>query len=869
MAYQADIRISVKGGKQIEQLSKAAELLTPVIEEANQAFKIFGDLQNQNLPLLRNFNRVLQENRKAFNDAVLGTKEATTAAQALVQAERAVNGELERRNTLLNAVRAGGFGPKQADPAQKVNAQKLQAKDEEALQNALLEMERKKQKAFEDTFKLKGQSVNIEGRSLKILDEKQDLQQKLSQMQQRDNKLRGQSVNIEQRLQKIISEEKSLQDALFKLEQKSTRELEEKFLLRRKNKNELDNEIKKVKSLRQAEISEAVAQIEQTKQQVASEIKINASRRERMIMNNRELQFEIKLNRILDQRRAKEINDRAISNALIGGAFPLLFGQGLGASVGGAAGGFAGGKKGGQFGFALSLLGTVLGSQLDNLAKKARELGEALREPVKNIDTLVKAIGQSNTPFGDTINTLKRLGLEGVAANEVLNRFNRTFNTNRSSLTELGEESIRLNNELAKLGTSITLFIAGPLAKLIETINDTLGNTTIKGIRRDSKIEARNLAMQKFGINNFEAKKNVDIFSFALSKIRGEKKIDGQTFEEFAKSIESGIFNRRMNEQGLGGQAGTKDFANEDLQKLIKDRRDFELSVLKSNLAIEKQSLTTRKEDLEVLKRRIDSQKLQEQITIKNKNLASLQTDEAKAQAQFELDKLIVQKQISDELLRQSIILANPIDAELIKLNNAIRDINDSQLQAVNLSKTMASSFEESFKGIVNGTMSIQDAFRNMLNSIANHFINTAAKMAANQLQRGLLGILGQGIAGAFSSGSSFKNFGSTSVGTAGQFIGSVKGFPTFADGGRPPVGRASIVGERGPELFVPNRSGTIIPNNRLGGGNNTSVVVNVDASGSDVQGDEEQATQFGSAIATAIQSELIKQQRPGGLLSR
>ena len=862
MAYQADIRISVKGGKQIEQLSNAAELLTPVIEEANQAFKTFGDLQNQNLPLLRNFNRVLQENRKAFNDAVLGTREATTAAQALVQAERAVNGELERRNTLLNAVRvrdAGGFGPKQADPAQKVAAQKLQAKDEQALQNALLEMERKKQQAFEDTFKLKGQSVNIEGRSLKILDEKQDLQQKLSQMQQRDNKLRGQSVNIEQRLQKIISEEKSLQDALFKLEQKSTRELEEKFLLRRKNKNQLDDEIRKVKSLRQAEITEAVAQVEQTKQQVANEIKINASRRERMIMNNQELQFEIKLNRILDQRRAKEINDRAISNALIGGAFPLLFGQGLGASVGGAAGGFAGGKKGGQFGFALSLLGTVLGSQLDNLAKKARELGEALREPVKNIDTLVKAIGQSNTPFGDTINTLKRLGLEGVAANEVLNRFNRTFNTNRSSLTELGEESIRLNNELAKLGTSITLFIAGPLAKLIETINDTLGNQTIKGIKRDAGLEAFNLGMEKFAPNTPKVLANLQ----AKQNFFG-KKIDGQTFDEFRKSIEPGIFETKMNEAGLGGQAGTKDFANEDLQKLIQGRREFELSVLRSNLAIEKQSLTTRKEDLEVLKRRIDSQKLQEQITIKQKNLASLQTDEAKAQAQFELDKLIVQKQISDELLRQSIILANPIDAELIKLNNAIRDINDSQLQAVNLSKTMASSFEESFKGIVSGTMSVEQAFGNMLNKIADHFLNLAAKLMASKLQQGILGLLTKGIGGG---GSNFGQF-DLGLNSGSDFMNMPQLFK-FADGGRPPVNRPSIVGEKGPELFVPRSSGNIIPNNKLGGGNTNNVVVNVDASGSDVQGDEAAAKEIGTLISVAVQGELLKQQRPGGLLSR
>ncbi|CAN5530103.1 hypothetical protein BH10ACT1_BH10ACT1_33370 [soil metagenome] len=38
-----------------------------------------------------------------------------------------------------------------------------------------------------------------------------------------------------------------------------------------------------------------------------------------------------------------------------------------------------------------------------------------------------------------------------------------------------------------------------------------------------------------------------------------------------------------------------------------------------------------------------------------------------------------------------------------------------------------------------------------------------------------------------------------------------------FAAGGRPPVGRISIVGERGPELFVPDVAGTIIPNHQVG----------------------------------------------------
>jgi phage-related minor tail protein len=73
------------------------------------------------------------------------------------------------------------------------------------------------------------------------------------------------------------------------------------------------------------------------------------------------------------------------------------------------------------------------------------------------------------------------------------------------------------------------------------------------------------------------------------------------------------------------------------------------------------------------------------------------------------------------------------------------------------------------------------------------------------------------------------------------------------------------LVGERGPELFMPGRSGTIVPN----GGGGTNVVVNVDASGnSNVQGDQAQGKQLGLAVSAAVQAELIKQQRPGGILA-
>jgi phage-related minor tail protein len=88
----------------------------------------------------------------------------------------------------------------------------------------------------------------------------------------------------------------------------------------------------------------------------------------------------------------------------------------------------------------------------------------------------------------------------------------------------------------------------------------------------------------------------------------------------------------------------------------------------------------------------------------------------------------------------------------------------------------------------------------------------------------------------------------------------------TRAKGGPVSSGQTYMVGERGPELFVPGRSGSIVPNGAMGG--DVNVVVNVDAKGSSVEGDQSQAKALGNAISAAVQSELVKQKRPGGLLA-
>jgi len=78
------------------------------------------------------------------------------------------------------------------------------------------------------------------------------------------------------------------------------------------------------------------------------------------------------------------------------------------------------------------------------------------------------------------------------------------------------------------------------------------------------------------------------------------------------------------------------------------------------------------------------------------------------------------------------------------------------------------------------------------------------------------------------------------------------------------------LMGEAGPEAIMPLRRGR---DGRLGvqaanGGGAVSVVVNVDASGTSVQGDNAKGAEFGRAISEAVKNEIVIQKRPGGLLA-
>lgn len=109
------------------------------------------------------------------------------------------------------------------------------------------------------------------------------------------------------------------------------------------------------------------------------------------------------------------------------------------------------------------------------------------------------------------------------------------------------------------------------------------------------------------------------------------------------------------------------------------------------------------------------------------------------------------------------------------------------------------------------------------------------------------------------------------SVSTGGLIGKGIAGLLGFADGGRPPVGRPSIVGERGPELFVPARAGTIIPND-FGGGFGGGTVINIDARGA-APGVEalirQELAALSASIEPRIDARVMRQAGRGGAFAK
>ena len=226
-------------------------------------------------------------------------------------------------------------------------------------------------------------------------------------------------------------------------------------------------------------------------------------------------------------------------------------------------------------------------------------------------------------------------------------------------------------------------------------------------------------------------------------------------------------------------------------------------------------------------------------------------------QVEDEIDRQLLERQFEFQNKMEE---AMGIEDEQLRLEKSRLLLKDYQIdrqeilnskvkEQVNISKELGDTLErglvENIKGAINGTQTFGQAMGNVLNSLKNKLMDRALS--------NLFGGIGDAVFGD----------GGKNKGILGGFLGGIFGKKSM--GGPVSRGKSYLVGERGPEIFTPNTSGGITANNAMGGVN---INVNVDASGSEVEGSDSRGNELGQQIAIAIQSEIIKQKRSGGLLA-
>ena len=230
----------------------------------------------------------------------------------------------------------------------------------------------------------------------------------------------------------------------------------------------------------------------------------------------------------------------------------------------------------------------------------------------------------------------------------------------------------------------------------------------------------------------------------------------------------------------------------------------------------------------------------------------------------------------------------------IIRIQGELNELMNVGNQVVGAATAIGDAFGNSFKGVITGSMTAKEALASFFSSVAEYFADMVAKMIAKWITLAIL----NSIVKIFPGGGGFS---ANAAGFGGNFdagIPALGGIPdysgafakggTFAQNGIIPYANGGIVnrptmfkfarggamatgvmGEAGPEAIMPLKRGA---DGKLGvasaGGSGVTVNVSVDAKGTQVQGDPGQGAQLGRVIAGAVQQELIKQQRPGGLLA-
>ena len=216
--------------------------------------------------------------------------------------------------------------------------------------------------------------------------------------------------------------------------------------------------------------------------------------------------------------------------------------------------------------------------------------------------------------------------------------------------------------------------------------------------------------------------------------------------------------------------------------------------------------------------------KLKTATTEQEREQLRIAAERAKLEAQL---KGLPQPQIDQAIALQAQVAApltdvQKIDQHIGKLKGEIADLTSISNIAITSAEGIGNAFAQSFQGLISGTMTAKEALGSFFKSVADMFLEMAAQIIAKQITMIILQTIlkalgatggggGGGGAAELGSNPNVAAYSGTGIGDIG--IGS---FPMRATGGPVTSQQPYMVGERGPELFVPGSNGGVMSNNDL-----------------------------------------------------
>jgi len=179
---------------------------------------------------------------------------------------------------------------------------------------------------------------------------------------------------------------------------------------------------------------------------------------------------------------------------------------------------------------------------------------------------------------------------------------------------------------------------------------------------------------------------------------------------------------------------------------------------------------------------------------------------------------------------------------ELTNVNLILRDIVSSTDRAARLTETfddalvgvgesladiatsMTDDVSDGLTDIIMQAKDAEDVFASLARQIARTIVQ---QQVANPLAEGITSFASNLLSGPAPTGS-----------THPRAVGDIQG--SFANGGNVSGGVPAIVGERGPEMFVPRQDGQIVPNSQMGGGGGDVTVNIINQSGEQLQSEQQ-----------------------------